>query len=50
LARFDPRKAQVIELRSFGGLSLEETRGLGLELIQALARSMLPAQPTVSLR
>jgi RNA polymerase sigma factor (TIGR02999 family) len=25
LARFDPRKAQVIELRFFGGLSVEET-------------------------
>ncbi len=25
LARFDPRKAQVVELRFFGGLSVEET-------------------------
>jgi RNA polymerase sigma factor (TIGR02999 family) len=25
LARFDPRKAQIIELRFFGGLSVEET-------------------------
>src|SRR5262245_42064784 len=25
LARFDPRKAQVVELRFFGGLTLEET-------------------------
>ena len=25
LAEFDPRKAQVIELRFFGGLSVEET-------------------------
>jgi RNA polymerase sigma factor (sigma-70 family) len=25
LARFDPRKAQVIELRFFGGLGVEET-------------------------
>ena len=25
LARMDPRKAQVVELRFFGGLSVEET-------------------------
>jgi DNA-directed RNA polymerase specialized sigma24 family protein len=25
LAKFDPRQAQVIELRFFGGLSVEET-------------------------
>jgi RNA polymerase sigma factor (sigma-70 family) len=25
LARLDPRKAQVVELRFFGGLTLEET-------------------------
>jgi RNA polymerase sigma-70 factor (ECF subfamily) len=25
LARFDPRKAQVVEMRFFGGLSVEET-------------------------
>jgi RNA polymerase sigma factor (sigma-70 family) len=25
LARFDPRKAQVVEIRFFGGLSVEET-------------------------
>lgn len=25
LARFDPRKAQVVEMRYFGGLSLEES-------------------------
>jgi RNA polymerase sigma-70 factor (ECF subfamily) len=25
LARIDPRKAQVVELRFFGGLSVEET-------------------------
>ena len=25
LAKFDPRKAQIIELRFFGGLSVEET-------------------------
>jgi RNA polymerase sigma factor (sigma-70 family) len=25
LARFDPRKVQVVEMRFFGGLSLEET-------------------------
>jgi DNA-directed RNA polymerase specialized sigma24 family protein len=25
VARFDPRKAKVIELRFFGGLSVEET-------------------------
>ena len=28
LATFDPRKSQIIELRFFGGLSLEETAGL----------------------
>ncbi len=28
LARIDPRKARVIELRFFGGLSVEETAGL----------------------
>ena len=25
LARFDPRKVQVVEMRFFGGLSVEET-------------------------
>ena len=25
LARFDPRKVQVVEMRFFGGLSLDET-------------------------
>jgi DNA-directed RNA polymerase specialized sigma24 family protein len=28
LARIDPRKARVIELRFFGGLSVEETAGV----------------------
>jgi RNA polymerase sigma factor (TIGR02999 family) len=28
LAKFDPRKSQVVELRFFGGLSIEETAGV----------------------
>ncbi len=36
LARFDPRKAQVVEMRFFGGLSVEET-----------AKVLLVSPPTV---
>ena len=33
LARFDPRKSQVVELRFFGGMSVEETaRVLGVSV------------------
>ena len=28
LAEFDPRKSQIVELRFFGGLSIEETAGV----------------------
>src|SRR5215468_1939907 len=28
LAKFDPRKSQIVELRFFGGLSIEETAGV----------------------
>jgi RNA polymerase sigma-70 factor, ECF subfamily len=37
LARFDPRKAEVVELRFFGGLSVEETA----EVLKISPRSVM---------
>ena len=37
LARLDPRRAQVIELRFFGGLTVEETA----EVLQVSAQTVM---------
>ena len=42
LAREDPRKAQVVELRFFGGLSIEETA----EALGISARTVHPTGPS----
>ena len=52
LARFDPRKSRVVELRHFGGLTLEETADvLGVSVVTAkrdwrMARAWLLAKLT----
>lgn len=56
LARFDPRKSEIVELRFFGGLSEEETAGvmnLSLRTVQrewSLARAWLHRELTEAKR
>ncbi|MDZ7636789.1 MAG: ECF-type sigma factor [Bryobacterales bacterium] len=44
LARFDPRKSRVIELRFFGGLSIEETSEVLVVSVETVKRDFRMAR------